>query len=189
MKCRHVLSLALIVFVVACKKTNNIGNNELIAAGKPITTSTSFFPLQIGNYWYIDANDYTEIQDTLRIQGKLYYKFYSLVGGDAGSTNYLRLDENLQVVEAYPAYPNFYYIHAKFNANVNDTFYPIGNGSVNDHLMKVAYKSGYKMVFLVDVYNNNFASAQSFSDTYLKGIGLDDKYTRIKIDGIVYSYK
>src|SRR3982751_758253 len=65
----------------------------------------SFLPMQIGNLWYMNAQSYTEIKDTVRINKKLFYKFYSLVGGDAVSTVYLRIDEQNKLIEGYPDSP------------------------------------------------------------------------------------
>lgn len=166
--------------IVSCKK-----NATIDAWGsRPRTTSSSFYPLRIGNYWRNDSQTYTEVRDTLRIQQKLYYKVYSLVGGDSELTQYLRIDENQNLVEANPLDTNLF-IYAKFNANVGDVF-PVSNTG-NNSLVKVAEKSDIKMSFTLDTYRNNIEIGES-SQTYYKGIGPDGNYSTIKIDDKVYKY-
>ena len=66
----------------------------------------SFLPMQIGNYWKNNDDNYTEILDTLRIQGDLYYKFYSLIGGDGILIQYLRIDNEQNLIRSHPDFPD-----------------------------------------------------------------------------------
>ncbi|SDF64178.1 hypothetical protein SAMN05421827_10166 [Pedobacter terrae] len=93
----------------------------------------SFLPMQIGNLWYMNAQSYTEIQDTVRINNKLFYTFYSLVGGDATSTFYLRIDENNKLIEGYPDSPLETYTRADFSAKQGDKFFTTGKKDENDN--------------------------------------------------------
>lgn len=187
MRFKILTAVALMLLLNACKKDKST-ISDLTKDGKPITTSTSFYPMQIGNYWKNDDQDYTIVQDTLRIEGSLYYKFYSLIGGDAVSVRYLRVDENQNLLEAIPSDTSFHSLRAKFNASINDTFHTLNNQNFNDYFGRVTYKSATKISFQ---FNSTAPNANStiFVTTYYKGIGPDDVYTSIKINGIVYNYK
>ncbi|QNK61590.1 hypothetical protein H7F33_13610 [Pedobacter sp. PAMC26386] len=150
---------------------------------KQTAASDSFMPMQIGNKWSHGAHSYTEIQDTVRINKKLYYKFYSLVGGDATSTKYLRIDEKNQLLEAFPDQPGMTYVHAQFNANVNDKFYTLNDKSTNDYEVKLVEKTGDRRTFEFDMVNHPNLKGSTFKVSYLKGVGLDDGWQNIKIDG------
>ncbi|MCZ4245797.1 hypothetical protein [Pedobacter punctiformis] len=146
----------------------------------------SFLPMQVGNYWKMSATSYTEIQDTLRIDGKLYYKFYSLVGGDATSTNYYRIDEQNRLVEGYIDEPKKVYVKASFNAKLGDIFYTLNDKTENDYQVKVVSKTDSDMVFEFDmVYHPNLKGSKH-TEKYIKGKGWADEWKEVKINGIVY---
>jgi hypothetical protein len=71
--------------------------------------------IKIGSYWKINRKNFTVITYILKIQGDLYYKFYSLISVDGISIVYLIIDENLNLIVSYPNHPDFNYIDAKFN--------------------------------------------------------------------------
>lgn len=156
-----------------------------VTTTKLSATDGSFMPMKIGNSWKMGAHSYTEIQDTLRIGNKLYYKFYSLVGGDATDVKYLRLDENNELLESYPDQPGKIYTHAKFNAKVNDEFYTLGDKSVNDYKVKVTEKTGNKMTFEFEMVYHPNLKGSTHKVSYIKGIGLDENWKNITIDGKV----
>ena len=83
----------------------------------------SFLPMQIGNYWIEDSDNHTTITDTLTINGKLFYKFHELRGGDMLRFRYMRIDEEQNLIEKHPDSPDREFLIAKFNANVEDTFF------------------------------------------------------------------
>lgn len=175
MKISQLLSLLLIVFISSCQNKTE----------KEIPASESFMPMQIGNRWEISPRTYTEVQDTLRIDNKLYYKFYSLIGGDATATKYLRIDEKNQLLEAFPDQPGKVYTHAQFDANVNDEFYTLGDKTENDYKVKLVDKTADKRTFEFEsVYHPNL-KGETFRMTYTKGIGLDEDLRKIRIDGKV----
>ena len=163
--------LLLSLFFVGC--TKNIANDP----------STSFLPMQIGNYWKMDAQNYTEIQDTLSIDGKLYYKFYSLTGGDAVSTYYLRIDENNQLIESWPSEPAKEYIHAKFNGEVKDSFFTLNDQTDNDYKVTITNKTDKKITFSFDMIHHPNLKGHPHLISYIKGQGLDNNWTNIKING------
>lgn len=146
-------------------------------------TSESFMPMQIGNYWKVDAQNYTEIKDTLRIDGNLYYKFYSLVGGDAVSEVFLRIDENKQLVESWPSSEGKEYVRAQFGGKLNDSFFTLNDKSVNDYKVTIVEKSDRKMTFSFDMIYHENLKGQPHLETYIKGQGLDGSWNEIKIDG------
>lgn len=146
----------------------------------------SFLPMQIGNLWYMNKMSYTEIKDTVRINKMLFYKFYSLVGGDASSTFYLRIDENNKLIESYPDDSTRTYTRADFNAKIGDKFFTTGEKDENDNEVTVVQKSDNEMTFSFDpVYHPNLKGHPS-EVKYIKGKGWAEKYEKIKIDGVVY---
>ena len=145
----------------------------------------SFMPMQIGNFWKMAEHSYTEIQDTLRIDHKLYYKFYSLIGGDAVDVKYLRLDENNQLLEAYPGQPGKIYTHAKFNLKVNQEFYTLSDGSENDYKVKVSEKTPEKITFEFFMLNHPKLKESSHKVSYIRGLGLDEKWKSVVLGGKV----
>ncbi|WP_316803069.1 hypothetical protein [Pedobacter nototheniae] len=157
---------------------------EKMAADK--NSSDSFLPMQIGNYWRMSPTSYTEIQDTLRIDGKLYYKFYSLVGGDAVSTNYYRIDEQNRLVESYVDDPKKIYVKADFNAKPGNVFYTLNDKTENDYQVKVLSKTDSDMVFEFDMVYHPNLKGNKHTEKYLKGKGLAENWKEIKINGVVY---
>lgn len=175
MKTSSLMYLLIVLVIPSCKMKKT--------ALQPVSAMDSFMPMQIGNKWSHGANSYTEIQDTVRIGKQLYYKFYSLVGGDATDTKYLRTDEKNQLVESYPDQPGVVYVHAKFNANVNDVFFTLNDKSTNDYQVKLIEKTADKRTFEFDMVNHPNLKGSKHKVSYLKGIGLDDNWTSIKING------
>ncbi len=170
---RTILHLLLLPLVLASCKTSQVKH----------TDKQSFLPMQIGNYWKMDAQNYTEIQDTMRIDGKLYYKFYSLIGGDAVSTTYLRIDENNQLLESWPESKSKEYVRAEFNSNTGDSFFTLSDQSANDYKVTVTEKSDDKITFSFDMIYHENLGGNPRTVTYLKGLGLQDDWKSIKIDG------
>jgi hypothetical protein len=149
-------------------------------------SSESFLPMEIGNYWRNGEHTYIEIQDTLRIGSNLYYKFYSLTGGDVYSTTYMRLDAENQLWEGYPTTPGKEYLKAKFNANVGDTFYTLNDQSWNDYQVKFIEKSEDKRVFEMDMVYHPNLKGQKHTVTYYKGKGFEGPWESVRISGVVY---
>lgn len=145
--------------------------------------ASSFLPMKIGNQWTIDSQNYTEIQDTLRMDGKLYYKFYSLIGGDAVSTAYLRIDENNQLMESWPEAKGKEYTRAKFNGQIGDSFFTLNDGTANDYKVTVIEKTDTKITFSLEMIYHDNMKGESHKVTYIKGQGLDEGWKSIKIDG------
>jgi len=175
MKTSYLMYLLIVLIIPSCKMKKT--------AIQPVAATDSFMPMQIGNKWSHGAHSYTEIQDTVRIGKQLYYKFYSLVGGDATDTKYFRIDENNQLLESYPDQPGVVYVHAKFNANVNDVFFTLNDKSTNDYQVKLVEKTANRRTFEFDMVYHPNLKGSTHKVSYLKGIGLDDDWTSIKING------
>jgi len=167
---KNILQLfVLAVFVISCK-TQHMHNED-------------FLPMQVGNYWKIDSQNYTEIQDTIRLDGKLYYKFYSMVGGDAVSTAYLRIDKNNLLLESWPSAAGKEYTRAQFDSNVGDSFFTLNDHSINDYKVTVIEKTDKKITFSFDMIYHDSLKGQPYEVTYIKGSGLQDQWKHIKING------
>lgn len=177
MKPIQLLSFFILTTLASCQPK--------LATKEKSDAADSFMPMQIGNSWKMAEHTYTEIPDTLRIDNKLYYKFYSLIGGDAVDIKYLRLDENNQLLEAYPDQPGKIYTHAKFNLKVNDEFYTLGDGSVNDYKVKVTEKTPEKVTFEFSMQNHPNLKGSSHKVSYIKGLGLNEKWKSIILGGKV----
>ena len=153
----------------------------------PISAVDSFMPMQVGNYWGTAnrQNSYIEIQETTQIDGKTYYKFYSLIGGDAISTSYLRIDEQNRLVESFPHQPSRVYVRADFNAKAGDVFYTLNDRTVNDYKVTVKSKTEKAMSFDFEMVYHPNLKGQVHNVTYIKGIGWSDNFEKIIIDGKV----
>lgn len=170
---KTILQWLLLPFLLVACKTAKMHND----AGQ------SFLPMQVGNYWKMDAQNYTEIQDTMRIDGKLYYKFYSLIGGDAVSTAYLRIDENNHLLESWPEASSKEYTRAMFNSKVGDSFFTLNDHTANDYKVTVIEKSDKKITFSFDMGYHENLKGRPHQVTYMKGVGLEENWKSIKIDG------
>lgn len=146
-----------------------------------VDKSLGYLPLQVGNYWEYDDRNYIEIKSKKEIEGHVYYEFYKLMGGDAFSIEFLRIDFNDNLVGISEDDPNFKYTRAKFNLNKNDVFCTIGDGSINDALVTVTEKTEDKMTF-----RNELVSGVVYTETFVKGIGFyDEDLKEIRIGGKV----
>ena len=150
------------------------------------SSSESFLPMEIGNYWRNGDHTYTEIRDTVRFDGKLYYKFYSLIGGDAISEEYLRIDDHNQLWSGNPGNSGKEYLKAKFDAKVGDTFYTLNDKTWNDYLVKLVEKSETKRVFEFDMVYHPNLKGQKHNVTYIKGKGFEGPWQSVRISGVVY---
>ena len=165
-----------LVIVISCKK-------PLSTPGP--TRSDSFLPMQVGNLWYMNSQNYTEIKDSVLISGKLYYKFVSLIGGDAFAISYLRIDENGKLLSSDPKYPDTKVIRGDFSAKVGDQFFTIGTGTDIDQQVTVTEKTDTKISFSFDyIYHVNL-KGHPYVNTYIKGQGYPGDWTRLKINGVV----
>lgn len=173
-----ITSLGIFIFLLNCFEPydNNIAN----------PSNDSFLPMTIGNYWKNNEENFTKIIDTLRIQGDLYYKFYSLIGGDGINTQYLRIDDNLNLIETYPDNPDSKYIHAKFNAQLGSTFWTMDNQSVNDFKAKMIEKEESSRAFEFQrVYHPDAKDKHIVK--YIKGRGWGG-FKEIKIDEAIFTF-
>lgn len=143
----------------------------------------SFLPMQVGNLWKIGEQNYTTIQDTLKIDGERYFKFYSLVGGDAVDIKYLRINGANELLEAYPDQPKKTYIHAKFNGKVGDEFYTLGDQSTNDYKVKLIEKTAERMTFEFEMVFHHNLKGSKHKVSYVKGTGFDGNWKQLIING------
>ena len=172
-------SLLLLFFVstifLSCKK--DLG----VIQPKPVD---SFLPMQVGNLWYANKENYTEIQDSTLINGKLFYKFFSLIGGDGISISYLRIDEQGKLIASDPKYPDLRFIRADFNAKVGDVFFTMGSGTDTDQQVTVTEKTDSEMRFSFDsIYHPNL-KGHPFVVSYIKGQGFPGTWTKLRINGV-----
>ncbi|MFI5452203.1 hypothetical protein ACHMWN_08610 [Pedobacter sp. UC225_61] len=143
----------------------------------------SFLPMQVGNLWQINAQNFTQIQDTLSIGGNLYFKFHSLIGGDAVDTKYLRIDGAGQLLEAYPNDPGNTYLHACFNGKLGEEFFTLKDGSENDYKVRIIEKTPEKMTFEFEMVYHPKLKGDKHTVSYVKGIGLQGKWNKVVIGG------
>lgn len=143
-------------------------------------------PLQVGNYWRNDDQNYTEIQGTVRINNELYYKLFSRIGGDVIMEEYYRIDKDENLISSSPQYPDHKYIKAKFNANVGDSFQTLGDKSVNDYKVTVVEKTDTKMTFSFDMIYHPNLKGHPHTVSYIKGLGFSGPWKEVRIDGKVF---
>lgn len=178
---KYFVSLFLGIIVLSgCARDEILA--ELIPPQEAVTpadaTRASFLPMQVGNRWELNEHNYTEIQDTLRINGELFYYFFSLVGGDGVMRQYLRIDEENRLIERYPDDLDFTYLHADFRAAVGDTFSTIGDNSRNDFIVEVTVKTDSTMTFN---YRNKQEDYVRFQRTFVRGLGYQEDYQVVKL--------
>ncbi|WP_207531950.1 hypothetical protein [Desertivirga arenae] len=153
----------------------------------PLTPeSDSFMPLQIGNYWRTNGENFVEIKDTVRINGKLFYQMSGITGGDVITEDYLRIDENNNLISSSPRFPDTEYIKARFGANQGESFQTLGDQSYNDYKVTVIEKTPTKITFSFDMVYHPNLKGHPHSITYIKGLGLQAGWKEIKIDGKIY---
>lgn len=144
----------------------------------------SFLPMQVGNLWYSNKENYTEIRDSVLIDGKLFYKFYSLVGGDGIGISYLRIDENGKLIAGDPRYPALKVMRADFSAKVGDRFFTTGSGNDTDQEVTVTEKTTAQMSFSFDAIYHPNLKGHPFIVSYIKGQGFPGNWTRLRINGV-----
>lgn len=134
MKRIMILCASACIVLFSCQKSQST-----ISSKEPDTVNgvsefvgDSYLPMQVGNYWRNNDENYTEITGTKTIDGELCYEFSSRIGGDAFGKNYYRIDENNKLIEKFPQYSNATYTHAQFNTNVGDIFWTKGDNDPND---------------------------------------------------------
>ncbi|WP_316738656.1 hypothetical protein [Pedobacter aquatilis] len=162
----------------------------LSSCKKPLATpqpkiSDAYLPMQVGNLWYMNDQNYTEIKDSVLISGKRYYKFVSLIGGDAYAVSYLRIDENGKLISSDPNHPDTRVIRGDFSAKLGDQFFTNGTGNDTDQQVTVTEKTDNKMSFSFDyIYHINL-KGHPYINTYIKGQGYPGNWTRLKINGVL----
>ncbi|MEJ7559970.1 MAG: hypothetical protein WKF66_16780 [Pedobacter sp.] len=172
------LSIAILLFTLinSCKKEDSVIQRRIY---------DSFLPMQVGNLWYANKENYTEIQDSVLIGSHLFYKFYSLIGGDAVDISYMRIDDNGKLIASDPEYPTPRIIRADFKAKLGEKFFTTGNGDDTDQEVTVTEKSDNKMSFSFDpIYHPNL-KGHPFVITYIKGQGFPGNWTKLRINGVV----
>jgi len=180
MKFSAAFLLLIVLLMTACKK--DYQSTDI----KTTDSSESFLPMEIGNYWRINKENFTEIRDTVRIGNKLYYEFYSLIGGDGISITYMRIDEENQLLESFPSEPGKQYLHAKFDANVGDVFFTLNDQTWNDYKVKLIDKTANEMTFEYDMVYHPNLKGHPHNTTYIKGKGFSGNWKEVKINGVVY---
>ncbi len=178
--------VAMLVFLsfisVGCKK-----EKQAEAHNNPPVNNDSYLPMEVGNYWKTNDQNYTEIRGTKTIHDQLFYEFFSLVGGDAVSVRYLRINENGDLIEMYPDGSSTVYTHAKFNAEVGDIFYTTGEEDWNDYMVKLIEKEDDVIKFEWDMAYHPNLKGHKFYHSYKKGFGYFG-HKEIKIGDDIYRF-
>ncbi|PWS30259.1 hypothetical protein [Pedobacter paludis] len=170
-----LLILLFAATLTACKK------QTLVRTAAEVN---SFLPMQVGNLWYMNKENYTEIKDSVMISGKLYYQFYSLVGGDGIAISYLRIDESGKLIASDPKYPTMQIQQGSFNGKIGDKFFTTGQGSDIDQEVTITEKTDTKISFSFDyIYHPNL-KGHPYLVSYIKGQGFPGNWTRLRINGV-----
>lgn len=180
MKYSLIFIIPAVFLISSCKKKD---------PEKPVeTASQSFLPLQIGNYWQTNEENYIKIVDTVRISGELFYKASYLTGGDVFGDLYYRIDENQNLIEGSIKNPGYRYIVAKFSAGAGDSFQTLGDQSNNDYKVTVIEKTDTKMSFSYNMIYNPYLKDHPHIRSFIKGLGWADNWKHVKIDDRIYTF-
>ena len=180
MKYLTIIFFCLITFaVIGCRKDD--------ATIIDVDSDNSYLPMQVGNYWRINDENYIIITGTKMIDKELFYEFSSRVGGDAFGKRYYRIDENNNLIEKYPDHPGESYTHAKFNMGMNESFWTTGKKDVNDLNVRILKKDGDQITFEYTwEYHINLKGSKT-TRTFQKGLGYLG-YKEVKIRDEIYKF-
>jgi hypothetical protein len=176
----QLVLIILSVSIIGCEKYTPDKFN--------IDQEDSFLPMNIGNYWRMNSENYIEIVDTIWIEGNLFYKFSSLTGGDAIGVQYLRIDDNNNLIEKYPTKLEWTYVHAKFNSEIGDKFYTLNDKTINDYEVMVKFKNNDTIKFEFDMVYHPNLKGDKFIVAYKRGFGFIDNWKEIRINNRIYRY-
>ncbi len=185
---KHLVTMLVFLSFIStgCKKEKQVETYD-----NPPLNNESYLPMQVGNYWKINDQNYTKILGTKTISDQLFYEVVSLIGGDAGSVQYLRINDDGDLIEMYPDGSSTVYTHAKFNAEEGGIFYTTGRGDLSDNMVKLVEKKDDIIKFEWDmVYHPNMKGHKSYR-SYKKGLGFFEEinpYTEIKIGEDIYRF-
>jgi len=167
-----VILFILLMCPVACTKNDDADTNNI---------SGSFYRMSIGNYWKINEANYTKIVDTVKIGSNLFYKFYSLIGGDGIAIEYLRIDEENNLIGGLPDDPQWKSLHAKFNSIVGDTFYRLNDPLLSDYRIVTTFKNNDTIKFEWERINHPYMHNKS-TKAYKRGFGLLGNWKEVNIN-------
>jgi len=178
-----IILLILLISPFGCEIDEDQVTNEFL--------SDSFYPMNIGNYWKVNKDNYTEIVDTISIEGDLFYEFNTLIGGKDRYKKYLRIDENNNLIGKHPDdTTGKVTTYAQFNSSTGDTFYTRNDTSVSDCQVVVIYKTDDTIKFEFDRIYHPDLKGSKFIRAYKKGFGLiRDNCKEAFIDSQVYILK
>lgn len=166
-----------------------VGCNKDKEPAQPVyPTEGSYMPMEVGNYWRMNDENFTRITATTEINGKLFYEFSYRVGGDVFGKSYYRIDEDNSLIGSYPDDPTSIYTHAKFNINVGEGFYTTGKKDWNDYYVKLFEKDKDIITFEYDMVYHPNLKGQKIYRSFRKGIGFVDSWKEVKIGDKVYKF-
>ncbi|GAB3425990.1 hypothetical protein GCM10027516_29350 [Niabella aquatica] len=148
----------------------------------------SYLPMEVGNYWRTNDENYIKITDTKMIDNGLFYEFSSRIGGDVFGKNYYRIDKDNNLIEKFPDHPGSVYTHAKFGAKVGDVFYTTGKKDWNDLYVKITYKGDEQITFEYDMINHPNLKGQKSYRSFKRGFGFAQNWKEVKIGDKVYKF-
>ncbi len=176
-----LFSTLLLIFISCIQDSDN--SNDIGSE-----TSDGFLPLHVGNYWKINEENYTVILDTIRINNNKFYHVSTLDGGDAYLIQYLRIDEDHNLISSYPDNPEFKYTMAKFNAELGDSFFTLNDSTVNDYKVTVITKNDTLIEFEYELIYHSMLKGSKHTNSFKKNIGWVDNYSEVQINGNIFTF-
>lgn len=174
-----VVFYLFMVFVASCD--SSINSVEEYKESK-INQSLGFMPMQVGNYWGYDDyyNNYTRITSTININGEKYFRFTTISGGDGASYEYLRIDEDNNLIRSHPRDSLRTFVLAKFDAEKGETFNTIDSSSYGHYKVTVTKKTRDEMSFKYELKD------KKYTWKFIKGFGRDFDFKIVRINGKEY---
>lgn len=170
-----VLALLFIVSFSSCESDNEESSEE------------NWMPLEIGNYWKKGEYVRSEVVDTVRIDGDLFYKIDMRLSLDELGTMYLRIDENQNLIEKFPNNLGYQSLRAKFDIELGDTFYQNDNNPGSDFLGTLMERTDSIMTFRFQRVNHPTLTDEH-TDVYINGLGWWYDWDEVKIGDDVYFF-
>lgn len=156
---------------------------------------SNYLPLQVGNYWKVNDEDYVEIVGKVQLNDGEYFELYSFIKDVPDRSFqtrsiYLRIDDKQNLIQGYKN-NNFTNIIVNFNMREGDELDNVDKVTV---LEKNSEKMRFRHNCLVcsftpSFHESTFLNGHGFAERNFflaSNFGLIRPFKEVKINGVVY---